>query len=190
MFFKIKSYFRFLIKSTNQHGVHSPFVYNLVTKCFYDSKKKDAYPRIKLILKNNTVDINFKNAKLINRLIPYLDYKSGLIPEKPSNNIAEILTLNNSISISNSETNNKKYDFIYLNINKLQENPEYLETLFSRVHNDSLLLLQAIHSSKEHQLFWKKLQDHYKVKVTIDTFDLGFIFFRKEQEKEHFTIRV
>jgi len=35
MYYQIKSYLKFLLKSTNQHGVHSPFVYNLVTRCFY-----------------------------------------------------------------------------------------------------------------------------------------------------------
>jgi len=35
MWFKVKSFISFLFKSTNQHGVHSPFVYDLVTKCFY-----------------------------------------------------------------------------------------------------------------------------------------------------------
>ncbi|WP_211482389.1 hypothetical protein [Aquimarina amphilecti] len=179
-----------MIKSTNQHGVHSPFIYSLITKCFYDSKKKDSYPKIKSIIKKNIIDINLKNAKLLNRLIPYLDYKSVLIPEKSSNTIGEILAIDNSISISCSKTDKKKYDLIYLNISFLEKNPAYLETLFSKVHNDSLLLLQAIQSSKEHQSIWNKLQDNNNVKVTINTFDLGFVFFRKEQEKEHFTIRV
>lgn len=33
-------YLKFLLKSSNQHGVHSPFVYHLVTNCFY--KKIDS----------------------------------------------------------------------------------------------------------------------------------------------------
>ncbi len=40
MLFQIKSYFKFLWYSKNEHAVHSPFVYNLVTKCFYDKKTK------------------------------------------------------------------------------------------------------------------------------------------------------
>jgi predicted O-methyltransferase YrrM len=44
----IKSYLKFLWKSKNEHGVHSPFVFDLVTKCFYD---KTIYPEYS-ILKN------------------------------------------------------------------------------------------------------------------------------------------
>ena len=31
MWYQIKSYLLFLLKSKNQHGVHSPFVYDLVS---------------------------------------------------------------------------------------------------------------------------------------------------------------
>lgn len=43
MLFQIKSFLKFLAKSTNQHGVHSPFVFDLLTKCFYDTDRKKWY---------------------------------------------------------------------------------------------------------------------------------------------------
>lgn len=43
MLYQIKQYLKFIKTSTNQHGVHSPFVYNLVTKCFYDKTKYADY---------------------------------------------------------------------------------------------------------------------------------------------------
>lgn len=46
MLYLIKSYLTFLIKSSNQHGIHSPFVYDLLTKCFYDKKQ---YPEYKIL---------------------------------------------------------------------------------------------------------------------------------------------
>ena len=38
MLYQILSYFKFLYLSANLHGIHSPFVYQLTTKCF---KKND-----------------------------------------------------------------------------------------------------------------------------------------------------
>ncbi|TAF63001.1 MAG: class I SAM-dependent methyltransferase, partial [Flavobacterium sp.] len=62
MLFQIKSYLHFLWNSKNEHGVHSPFVFSLVTKCFYDKKNKPEYAIIKdyrkALLKNkNTINV-------------------------------------------------------------------------------------------------------------------------------------
>ncbi len=47
MLHQIKSYLNFLWNSKNEHGVHSPFVFNLVTKCFYDKKNYPEYSILK-----------------------------------------------------------------------------------------------------------------------------------------------
>ena len=47
MFFQIKSYLTFLWHSKNEHAVHSPFVFSLLTKCFYDKKPKPEYAILK-----------------------------------------------------------------------------------------------------------------------------------------------
>lgn len=38
-----KSYLKFIWNSTNAHGVHSPFVFNLVRNCFYDKANYPEY---------------------------------------------------------------------------------------------------------------------------------------------------
>jgi len=35
-----------LFHSTNEHGVHSPFVFDLITKCFYNKKQLNAYQKL------------------------------------------------------------------------------------------------------------------------------------------------
>jgi predicted O-methyltransferase YrrM len=63
MLFQIKSYLKFLWHSKNEHAVHSPFVFNLITKCFYDKKSKPEYKVLKnyrneLLQNKNTIQVN------------------------------------------------------------------------------------------------------------------------------------
>jgi len=62
MWYSIAAYFKFLIKASNQHGVHSPFVYNFITKCLYDKKQYSDYTKLKnyrnhLASNNNTLEV-------------------------------------------------------------------------------------------------------------------------------------
>jgi predicted O-methyltransferase YrrM len=45
-YYSLKQYLKFLARSKNQHGVHSPFVYELVTQCFYDIRHFMDYERL------------------------------------------------------------------------------------------------------------------------------------------------
>jgi len=50
--FALKSYLKFIINSSNEHGIHSPFVYDLVTKCFYDKTKYSGYKSLETYRKD------------------------------------------------------------------------------------------------------------------------------------------
>ena len=67
---------------------------------------------------------------------------------------------------------------------------DYFEALLPTITNDTVWIFDDIHWSKEMEEAWKIIQKHPKVTVTIDTFQWGFVFFRREQPKEHFIIRV
>jgi predicted O-methyltransferase YrrM len=68
MLFQIKSYLKFLWHSKNEHAVHSPFVFSLLTKCFYDKKFKSEY----IVLKN------YRNQLLQNKnTINVTDFGAG-----------------------------------------------------------------------------------------------------------------
>ncbi len=58
-FILIKDYLKFLRRSVNAHGLHSPFMYALATKCFYDKTKYPGYRLLKdyhkQLLQNKTI---------------------------------------------------------------------------------------------------------------------------------------
>ncbi|MBW1298836.1 hypothetical protein [Aquimarina litoralis] len=190
MLFRIKSYFLFLLKSTNQHGVHSPFIYNLVTKCLYDRKKRKSYNKIKSIIQSSpNIGINLSSGKILNRVIPYFNYQNILVIEKKSNTISQIASLDNTISVHNSTEENQYFDLIFLDIDTYKADTDILEVIIEKTHNDSLLLINSIRSSTENLKIWESIQKRSKVTVTVDIYSLGFVFFRTEQAKEHFTIR-
>lgn len=165
MFHQAIQYVKFLLKSTNEHGVHSPFVYNLVTKCFYD--KTTFYAS----------ETSTKKEKLLHRLKKYFEFRNSL------------QTAGFEDEIQNLTSNS--YDFIFFNENHQKEiTLNYFESLLHTVHNDSVFVFDAIYSSAEMVKVWETIKQHPQVTVTIDTFYLGFVFFRKEQVKEHFIIRV
>ena len=46
MLYTLKKYFYFWIHATNKHGVHSPFVYNLITKGLNQKKNTSAFKKV------------------------------------------------------------------------------------------------------------------------------------------------
>jgi len=66
----------------------------------------------------------------------------------------------------------------------------YFDLLLPTITNESVWIFDDIHWSPDMEAAWEIIKNHPKVTVTIDTFQWGIVFFRNEQEKEHFTIRI
>ena len=255
----IKSYLNFLWNSKNQHGVHSPFVFDLVTKCFYDPTKYPEYLVLKnyrnsLLQNKNTIEvtdfgagsrvfksntrainqiaknagISPKRGELLFRLVRYFQPETileigtslGLATSALAlgNPKAKITTLEgcpntmaiaknqlqlqnlNNVNFENTEFSSYlkncqlsiiHYQLIYFDGNhSKQATLEYFELLLPTISNYSVWIFDDIHWSPDMEEAWKIIKKHPKVKVTIDTFQWGMVFFRSEQEKEHFSIRI
>ena len=88
-------------------------------------------------------------------------------------------------------TNNCDWKLIYFDGNhSKQATLDYFELLLPTITNETVWIFDDIHWSLEMEEAWETIKNHPKVTVTIDTFQWGIVFFRAEQEKEHFTIRV
>ena len=259
MFFQIKTYLKFLWHSKNEHAVHSPFVFSLITKCFYDKKSKTAYSILKnyrkALLENKnsievtdfgagskifnsnirmvaqiakTAGISKKRAQLLYRVTHYFEAENLLeigtslglatVAMNIGNPKTKITTLEgcaetakiaqkqfekfqlkniNLINtefenyLNSSQISNSIFQQIYFDGNHSKKATlDYFELLLPTITNDTVWIFDDIHWSPEMEEAWKIIKKHPKVSVTIDTFQWGFVFFRKEQPKEHFIILV
>src|SRR5690554_390064 len=83
-----------------------------------------------------------------------------------------------------------KLDMAYVDGNhRKQPTLEYFDTIADSMHNDSVIVVGDIHWSEEMEEAWSEIKNRDDVRVTIDLFDMGLVFFRKEMTKEHFIIR-
>ncbi|OED45204.1 hypothetical protein AB832_01485 [Flavobacteriaceae bacterium (ex Bugula neritina AB1)] len=192
MLFKIKTYIQFLLKATNQHGVHSPFVYTLVTKCFYDRKNKPVYKQLKPIFASgaNTV-FSYRYAKLIHRLTNYLHIKNILVsPALPVIQYTMFLQ-EHKINIDTTLTPKKQYDMYLLHPSQYAGSAKKLVfEIVPHLHNNSVILCPNIRATQKHLDFWHQLIALDTISVSIDLFNIGLLFIRKEQVKENFKIRL
>ena len=259
MLLQIKSYIKFLWNSKNEHGVHSPFVFNLVTKCFYDKKNYPEYSILKnyrnsvlqskstievtdfgagsRVFKSNTRAINQiarnagitkKRAELLFRITNYFQPESileigtslglatsalslGNVKSKITtiegcpNTFAfaqkqfeefgfkNITSINTEFSsyLKNYQLSIINYQLIYFDGNhSKQATLDYFELLLPTTTNETVWIFDDIHWSKGMEAAWEIIKSHPNVTVSIDTFQWGLVFFRTEQPKEHFVIRV
>lgn len=245
----------FLFRSTNQHGVHSPFVYHLLTEVLYQkpSHSQIAFYNfyrnqcLKLTPKKEEIQkekngktavlqhkkqgfkkrMSKKRALLLMRLIAYVKPKaildigtgSGIRTASMAHSFekTEVTRLESCMETSQYlalffeklllkniqwvvgdfqktlpvVVENKKYNIIFFN--RSQRKKDRLEEFYlalNAVHNDSVFIFDEIYENREMAEVWEEIKKNPKVRVTLDTYRWGFVFFRKEQVKEHFIIRV
>lgn len=251
-------YLKFLLKSTSQHGIHSPFVYQLVTKCFYESGKISNNSLLKKYRRNlisskrkiqvkdfgagsrvfssgerkvsaiaKNAGMPLKRAELLNRLVNYLKVKDALELGTSLGIGSAAIVCGNEVQLSTVEGcpetagvareqfrefdlknialrvgkfsdvieevlgHGKKFDLVFFDGHHQKEATlTYFRSLLPLTHNDSVFIFDDIHWSEGMEEAWNEIKDDPGVTVSIDTFYWGLVFFRREQKKQHFTIRM
>lgn len=84
-----------------------------------------------------------------------------------------------------------KIDFAFIDGNHRKEPTlNYFQQILVKTTDNSILVFDDIHWSKEMEETWDIIKAHSRVTLSIDLFFIGIVFFRKEQkEKQQFTIR-
>lgn len=159
------TFLKHLLTANNQHGVHSPFVYNYLTKCLY-SKPHFKTP---------------KSENVVLKSIPYFSIKKFKISSANSR-IEKRIVAEFGLEVSNEAP----FDLLYF------DNPteDMLYMYKDKIHNNSIILIRNIHRTADATFNWESLKQNKMVKVSIDMFHCGALFIREEQVKEHFKIRI
>lgn len=83
-----------------------------------------------------------------------------------------------------------KIDLAFFDANHRYESTlRYFETCLTKIHNDTVFVFDDIHWSAEMEQAWAVIRKHPAVTGTMDLFDVGLVFFRREQPVQHFVLR-
>ena len=200
MWYSICAFIRFHCKATNQHGVHSPFVYDFLTEgCYQKSKKltqfaKNQYRqgpndrassgtyqllcKISLYWKPRRVLVNSRVCKTLINCIGY--HGEGMVLDSP---FEEGFVWPKEYS--------NPYDLVYFN--QLRDRKQSVHLFYTSMgvsHTNTVFFFSRIRACKKSFATWKDLCAHPKAKVCLDLYNHGIILLREHQEKEYFSLRV
>lgn len=184
---RMLKYFRYYWIAANSkgHGIHSPFVFKFIQELLNSKRPMvinedeltNTLPLIQEIEYAYKYTLPFKIKSLIKRSIQQFRPNSYCV-------------LKNEMLVEGL-VKSEKIDFVFMaECNSVDLIFSNLDLLMQKLHADSWMILQGIHTSPEMEKVWQHLKKHPKVRLTIDLFFIGFLFCRTEQrEKEHFIIR-
>jgi hypothetical protein len=162
------AYMKYLLRSTNEHGVHSPFVFELVTQGFYDRTHRSLHAAAKSIPQFSALSSRYRKAlnNGLHHLFPETTPRTGVVSGRETPGLG-------------SE------DLLCLDLTRDHNLPE-LSELLKNLGNDCCVLVLK----KGDDAYWEALKSEPVIHLTVDCFRFGLAFKRKQQAKENFTIRL
>lgn len=255
---RIRKYLIYLLKSKSAHGIHSPFVYNLIENIIYNKSSYYAYVPLEQLRnaylcnneileikdygagsvygkskKRNVASIarhslkSRKYAQLIFRLAAdnkpkkilelgtslgittlYFSYacsKSQIVTVEGSDAIADIAEKafrqfkRKNINLIKGKfadvlpqllKEQQTFDFVFIDGHHDEEATlNYFNQILNNVSTESVVLIDDINWSQGMINAWRKIKSHEKVTLSIDVFEMGWVYFFARNQKEHFVIR-
>src|SRR5690606_34125251 len=84
----------------------------------------------------------------------------------------------------------QRFDFVFIDGHHEEEATlNYFNQILNHVSSDSIVLIDDINWSEGMINAWEKIKRHEKVTLSIDVFEMGWLYFFPRNQKEHFVIR-
>ena len=182
-------YIKYRRKAKSRHGVHSPFVYELTEN----------------LLKKKTVDSNLvlatnRHKKLVNKIIKYFNCRHILWLTNRDGESETYIAIEQDGS-GKMRLRTERFNFSQFTSYETPDlylidlhNPNDWKTAWEKyrpyLRSDSIVLITSIHHSKEHTVAWEHIFTDRNVKLSIDLFKIGLLFFKDEfKETQHFVLK-
>ncbi len=160
-------YIKFWFKANNQHGIHSPFMYNFVTKGLY-------------------IKHRYSRSSSLNTFIKCVEYfKPKSIDFEGGNEFLRYKVKNEFPSISYKAP----YDMKYYN-SLVSESQISAMATYAKQQPNGIIFIADIRTKSTSKELWNKLILANFAVVTVDMYYGGLLFFHSTQAKEHFKIRI
>jgi hypothetical protein len=191
------NYLRHRLGANNRHGIHSPFVYKLIDTVIYDYRDQKVYREIENTLQKQHPDkrvikaMPLKVYKLLYRFAVYFRPKRIRIANDKDYIMEFVIRQAALESQSINLTGLPDADGADLNLADAleQDATSYLEKLMPAIHDDTVVIFTNIHRTQNTEYAWAQMRVDNRVRVTIDLFYIGLVFFKPGMSKEDFKVR-
>jgi hypothetical protein len=155
-------------------------------------KKKASAPNLSLVTK--------KEKKLINRIISYFHCRNILWVANPHGEPETFITiteaegdkakLTSRVFDISTPNNYPEPDLLLIDLNDPTDWRPAFEKYHSRLKENSIVMISTPHHTKKHSEAWEDIYKIPEVKLSLDIFRIGLLFFREDfKEKQHFTLK-
>ncbi|MFC0515946.1 hypothetical protein ACFFGT_17110 [Mucilaginibacter angelicae] len=184
-------------KANNRHGVHSPFVYKLIDTVIYDYRDQKVYREIENISQKQHPDkrmiktMPLKVYKLLFRFVVYFKPGTVLFADNKDYIVSSIFgnaVPNTEVVDMKDSAELRQADMILIDAAR-HSAAEYLERTIPNIHDDTVLIFSGIHRTQNTKQAWEQVKADENVRVTIDLFYIGLVFFKPGMSKEDFRVK-
>lgn len=180
-------YLKYKRKAKTRHGVHSPFVFSFIEDVLR-SKTGISKLQLEKLLPLDVLTMKGEPLQLLYRILSY--YKINKVMSLVEEQGKVQMYLGNDHIGHELQPTSYPADCILIDV----KDPHAWNALYHMYeHNlgaDGMVIVTNIHHSKLHGEEWEKLYSNSTVRLSIDAFHVGLLFFKEDfKEKQHFMVK-